>query len=334
MVPPMGRPEAPRVPSESAQERELELTAEGFETGVDYASPVNFGISDIRRAFPDWAGAARGLRVGLEAGWPRGLRRRGLRDQAAIRAQPHAREPPDVGSISSPCAGWASELPAFLALAPGQAAPALCGAATHAELLRREAAAFNERGEDLRCLLDRDCQDVVALRSGLEVARLRSELEAVEREHAFLDKTAVLSATQEAASTRGWGSIPLRSIGGAMGDAGSTNTGVQTGGEYADTPLMEKFCPYIRQIVRESARVECSASASCVSGRGASSHRTGTTSRIPAWCGSTFRSRRAGRWSSRSAAGPTAWRRGHCTSRTSVRCTRGRIARSWIESTW
>lgn len=153
--------------------------------------------------------------------------------------------------LSSPCVGWASELPKFLALAAGQAAPKLCAAAPHSEVLRREAAVLNERGEDLRLILEQDCQDVVVLRSGLDVARLRGELEAVELEHAFLDKTAVLSATMEAASTRGWGSIPLRSIGGATGDEGNTNTGVQKGGEYANTPVMEKCCPYIQQIVRE-----------------------------------------------------------------------------------
>lgn len=147
--------------------------------------------------------------------------------------------------------GWTSELPRFVALATGQAAPERCTAAPAEELVRREARCFNERGEDLQRLLETDCCDCMVLRAGLDVHRLRAELEAAEQEQGFLEKTATLHATQMAASTRGWSAIPLRSIRGAEGQEGSSNTGVQEAGDFEDTATMRRHCPYISQIVAE-----------------------------------------------------------------------------------
>lgn len=153
--------------------------------------------------------------------------------------------------------GWLSELPRFVALGAGETPPARCSAAAPEELQRREVAAFNSRGEDLRRILDTECCDCKVLRSGLDVDRLQAELKAAEAQHGFQEKIATLHATQSSARTRGWSSIPLRSIRGREGKNASSNTGLQEDGDYEDTPTMLRCCPYIRQIVQglEAPRV-------------------------------------------------------------------------------
>lgn len=151
--------------------------------------------------------------------------------------------------VSSPLEGWTSELARFVAIGPGQVVPEACAAAPADELDRREAACFNERGEDLRCILETACHDVKVLRSDLDVEKLKAELEAAEKEQGFLEKIANLRATQMAATTKGWSSIALRSICGAEGQEGSSNTGVQECGRFEDTATMQKCCPYIKEIV-------------------------------------------------------------------------------------
>lgn len=145
--------------------------------------------------------------------------------------------------------GWATELPRFFALADGQAPPTSYAGAASGELDRREAAAFNKRGEDLRLLLGEHGPDCVVLRGDFDLARLSDEVEAVVREHEFIEKTAVLHAMKSGGSA-GWGSIPLRSLGGVVGDAGNISTGVQEQGSFADTPLMI-HCPYIREVIND-----------------------------------------------------------------------------------
>lgn len=214
-------------------------------TGVEYAPPLRYTVlsstgltlrqgCELSSAESDRVAAGAELQVAERRLEPSGSR------GSLVRLR-----------VTAPAAGWTSELARFVALCPGQTTPHQCAAAPAEELARREAACFNERGEDLREVLETACRDLVVLRSGLDVAKLQQELQAAEREHGFLEKTANLRATQMAMSTKGWSAIPLRSISGAEGQKGSGNTGVQEGGAFEDTETMRKHCPYIRQVVNE-----------------------------------------------------------------------------------
>ncbi|CAE8622780.1 unnamed protein product, partial [Polarella glacialis] len=227
------------APSQEDEEHALE-----FQTGRTYESPLKYVV------LPQT-----GLQLRKEADLrsePAGR----LECGAAVEVSERRFEPSQVRGrrvmrvrISSPVHGWTSELPKFLALAVNQEAPLLCSAAPSEEPSRREAAAFNGRGEDLRIRLCRDCLDCVILRTSLDVERMRKELEVAEREHSFLEKPAVLVETMQG-KTQGWSSIPLRSVGGATGDEGNILSFMQNEAEFADTPVM-KHCPYIRQIISE-----------------------------------------------------------------------------------